>query len=516
MFVTQNERVFLPWWKRILIIVATLIVFAIQIAVFIAAFQFELNREYHVAIYYIIQGIALLVVLHIIHKPILTSYKLTWSILIFLLPLPFILLYYLNHRSRRLPKGKHKKINQVLSKYIISNGVIDEVSNTHPKVAKIAKIINSCHNEPLYKNTKFTFLEDGDIKFKDFIEELKLAKKYIFIETFIIADGELLKELLPILKEKGKNGVEIKILYDDLGSKTVLKPKTIKELTLIPNCEITNYNPLGLNINPAFNYRDHRKIIVIDGKIAYCGGDNLADEYIHKKERFGFWRDNCGKYEGEAVTTFVGLFLEMWYLSTKIVLDINKYIGKTNVINEESFVMPFGDGPSNNADPGYDLFRGLTTFANKTLYISTPYLIIDDAIIENIVLSARSGIDVRILLPAIPDKKTAFYLAKQRYGQILKAGGKIYEFTPGFNHAKNIIVDSETAFIGTINMDYRSLFLHYECGAVIFLDKEIKKMNDDFISACNKSHLVTYDEWKKRPWWQKFIAYILYILSPMF
>lgn len=513
---TQNERVFLPWWKKILIIVTTLLVFAIQILIFIAAFQFEFKREYHVAIYYLIQLIAIIVVLHIIHKPILTSYKLTWSILILLLPLPFMLLYYLNHRSRRLPRGKQKKIKAVLEKYVNGNNLTEEIASTHPKVAKIAKIINSCSMAPLHKDTKFTFLNDGYVKFIDFIEEVKKAERYIFIETFILGEGELLNELLPILKEKGDSGVEIRILYDDLGSKRVLKPKTIKELTLIPNCKITNYNPLGLNINPAFNYRDHRKIIVIDGKIAYCGGDNLADEYIHKKERFGFWRDNCGKYEGKAVSTFIGMFLEMWYLSTKEILNLNDYIVTTNYVNDKSFVIPFGDGPSNNADPGYDLFRTLTTFANKTLYISTPYLIIDDAIIENIVLAARSGVDVRILMPGIPDKKTAFYMAKSRYGQIIKAGGKIYEYTLGFNHAKNIIVDNQTAYIGTINMDFRSLFLHYECGAVVFLDDEINKMTEDFIDACNKSHLVTYEEWKKRPWWQKFIAYIFYLFSPMF
>lgn len=513
---TQNERMFLPLWKKIIIIITTLIVFAIQIVIFILAFQVEFNREYHVAMYYLIQGVAFVVVLHIIHKPVLTSYKLTWSILILLLPLPFILLYYLNHSSKRLPKNKHKKINEVLKDYIRDNGVIDEVSIKHPKVAKLAKVVNSCHGEPLYKNTKYTFLKDGEIKFRDFINELKLANKYVFIETFIIGEGELLNELYPILKEKGEAGVEIKILYDDLGSTGVLKAKTVKDLALIPNCEIVNYNPLGLNINPAFNYRDHRKIIVIDGKIAYCGGDNLADEYIHKKERFGFWRDNCGKYEGDAVKTFIGLFLEMWYLSTKVALNVEKYICETDIINNDSFVMPYGDGPSNNADPGYDVFRTLTTFANKTLYISTPYFIVDDAIVENIVLAARSGVDVRILMPGIPDKKTAFYLARSRYGQIIKAGGKIYEYTPGFNHAKNVIVDNETAFIGTINMDYRSLFLHYECGALVFLDEEVKLMQEDFLDACSKSKLITYEDWKKRPWWQKIVAYLLYLLSPMF
>lgn len=514
---TQNERIYMPIWKKIVIGLITTITFAIQISLFVMAFQVELNTKYHVALYYVVEIIAIIMVFHIIHKPILTNYKLTWSILILSLPLPFMLLYLLNHTSKRsFPKKQQKMIQKFIEDHKLDKGIIDEIEDTHPKTAKLAKIINKSSGYPLYKNTKYTFLEDGLIKFNDFVEELKKAEKYIFIETFIISEGFLINELFPILKEKGEQGLEIKILYDDLGSKRFLKTKTIKELASIKNCEITNYNPLGLNINPIFNYRDHRKIIIIDGKVAYCGGDNFADEYIHKKERFGYWRDNCGKYEGDGVKTFIALFLEMWYLSTKKELDLKKYLIETTIINQESYVLPFGDGPSNKTDPGYDIVKALITSSNNKLYISTPYLIVDDSVIESLILAARSGVDVRILMPSVPDKKTAFYLAKSYYGRLLEAGVKIYEFSPGFNHAKNIISDSKYAFIGTINLDYRSLFLHYECGALIFLDKEINKMEKDFLEACEKSKLIVYEEWKNRPWWQKVISYLLYILSPMF
>lgn len=513
---TQNERRSLPIWKRLLTVVLTLFVFAIQISLFALMFEINFNNQLNIVLYLIIELIGLLLVIHIIHKPILTSYKLTWSILILAMPLPFSLFYLLNSRSRKLPAYKQKKIDKVFEKFNVENGVIEQLERMDPNAAKHAKVIHSCTDFPLYKNTKYTFLNDGKTKFDDFIEEVKKAEKYIFIETFILSEGYILSHLLPILKEKGEAGVEIKIIYDDLGSKATLKAKSIKQITEIPNCQVTNYNPLGLSINPAFNYRDHRKIIVIDGKIAYCGGDNLADEYIHLKQRFGFWRDNCGKYEGEAVYSFVSLFIEMWFMSTRTILKLENYYVRQQISKESSFVMPFGDGPSVTSNVGYDVFRSLITSADKTLYISTPYLVIDNSLLESIVLAARSGVDVRILMPGIPDKKTAFYLARSQYRDILKAGGKIYEFTKGFNHAKNIIVDNKYAFIGTINMDYRSMFLHYECGALILLDDEIHKMQEDFLEACKESKLVKYEEWKKRSKWQRFIAYILYLFSPLF
>ncbi len=513
---TQNERRSIPIWKRIIIFIVTLVFFTLQITLFVVMFQLNFSGQINVVIYLLLELYALVIVLHIIHKPMSASYKMTWSILILLLPLPCSLLYWLNHRSRKLPKRKQMKINSALSAYHGDNRVIEELDEIDSKAAKHAKVVLSDTGYPAYKNTKYTFLEDGFVKFEDLIKELNRAEKYILIEMFIISDGFLLDEIMPILMRKGQDGVEIKIIYDDLGSKATLKNRTIKKFTNIPNCQIVNYNPLGLNINPAFNYRDHRKIIVIDGRVAYCGGDNLADEYIHKKERFGFWRDNCGKYEGEAVASFIAMFIETWYMSTKEILNIHSYLTDYKVYDTKGYVVPFGDGPSESKNTGYDTFLSLITSAEKTLYISTPYFVIDDTMLQNIALAARSGVDVRILMPGIPDKKLAFYLARYHYRDILKAGGKIYEFSKGFNHAKNIMVDGKYGFIGTINVDYRSMFLHYECGALILLNDEIKRMEDDFLKACEESKPFTYKDWKNRSWWQKLISYLAYLFSPMF
>ena len=512
---TQNERISIPIWKRIIILVITLLVFAIQIMLFVFAFQLTYS-EVNKIVYFLIEALAILLVIYIIHKPMITSYKLTWSILILVLPLPFSLLYYLNSFSKRLPKRKQNKFERNIHKIEYNEEQLKTLNNINYSLRKHVMVLQQNNNFEAFNDTKYTYFNDAELKHIDFMEELKKAQKYIFIETFIISEGYLLDQLFEILKQKGEEGIEIKIIYDDLGSKRNLRSKTIKEIAKIPNCKIVNYNPLGLNINPAFNYRNHRKISIIDGKIAYCGGDNLADEYIHKIERFGYWRDTCGKFEGQAVKGFIKLFIETWFLSTKELLDVDKYICQNNVIRADSFIVPFGDGPTDNANIGYDLFKSLINNAKKSLYISTPYFVIDDDMIEAIVLAIKSGVDVKILMPAIPDKKSAFYLGRYNYKKILKVGGKIYEYTKGFNHAKNIISDNDAAFIGTLNMDFRSMFLHYECGALIIKDEEINKMKEDFLRVCNESEEITYEKWKKRPFIQKIIAYIFYLFAPMF
>lgn len=513
---TQNERISLPFWKRIIILFITLLVFSVQIMLFVFAFQITYSNELNKIAYILIETLGVVLVVHIIHQPMLTSYKLTWSILILLLPLPFSLLYYLNTSSKRLPKRKQNKFERNIHKIEYNEEQLSTLNSISYSLRKHVMVLQQNNNFEAFNDTKYVYFNDAEIKHRDFIESLKKAKKYIFIETFIISEGFLLNELLTILKQKGTEGVEIKIIYDDLGSKRNFGSKTIKEITQIPNCKIVNYNPLGLNINPAYNYRNHRKISIIDGQIAYCGGDNLADEYIHKIERFGHWRDTCGKFEGLAVKGFIKLFIETWFLSTKELLDVDKYSKYCKKVESESFVVPFGDGPTDNANVGYDLFKSLINNAEKSLYISTPYFVIDDDMIEAIVLAIKSGVDVKILMPSIPDKKSAFYLGRYNYKKILKAGGKIYEYSKGFNHAKNIISDNDAAFIGTLNMDFRSMFLHYECGALIIKDEEINKMKEDFLNVCNESEEITYEKWKKRPFIQKIVAYIFYLFAPMF
>ena len=445
----------------------------------------------------------------------ITAYKLTWSILILLFPLPFLIIYSINSISRRENSRKKRKI-KIDAKKIIYSDDLAELSKINNKASNIVKVVQNNIFAPVVKNNKVTFFSDISLKFLDLLKETENAKEFILIEFFIIAEGKLMDKLYPVLYKKGEEGVEIKILYDSIGSSRVINHKFIKKLTKIPNCQISNYEPVGMNINPVINNRDHRKIYVIDNKIAYCGGDNLADEYINELPRYGYWRDNCCKYEGDIVRSFTYIFNQNWYTSTKINLKEEWIYKKYDDFKNDTYVMAFGDGPIIPGDSAYDFFSSLISSAKNTLYISTPYFILNDDMIRLISLKVKEGIDVKILMPKIPDKKSAFYMGRANYRSILKSGGKIYEYTPGFNHAKNIIVDDDLSFVGTINMDYRSLFLHYECGALI-VDKNINlEMRKDFEDAVLKSEEITYEKWKKRPFYQKIIAYILNIFAPMF
>jgi cardiolipin synthase len=370
-------------------------------------------------------------------------------------------------------------------------------------------------NEPLvlYKNTRVTYFNDALEKHINMVKELKKAKDYIYMEYFIISAGSLMDEVYSVLEERGNAGVDIKIIYDDLGSKGMLNMRKIRALKRIKNCTVVAYQRVGLNL--LVNYRDHRKICITDGRICYTGGDNLADEYIHVKERFGYWRDTACRFDGKAVTAFTNMFLSTWCRIRGTTIQSFPTICE-DIYEDKGYVLPIWDGPTNGGTPGYDMFCSLFEAAEKYIYISTPYFIIDDAMIALLVRKIKAGVDVRILMPHHPDKNTAFYMGRLNYRDIFKAGGKIYEYTPGFNHAKNIIVDDKYAFIGTINMDYRSLFLHYECGALLMHNEEILKMKEDYLNALGESMLFDYKKWYRKKGYQRAIGYIFSLFAPLF
>ncbi len=512
---TQSERIFLPLWKKIILIIISTIFLAIELLLLFAVLDVSFTYSFSSIkwIYFLTLGISICFCIYIMYRPMSANYKLIWVTLILILPLPFCFLYLFNSSSRRLSKRKMAKVENAL-KHFNNVGVLNKLKLENKDAANLCSIVQYSAYAPVYDNTTVLFFSDCEKKFYDLLNETKKAKHYIYIESFIVANGFLMDNLYEVLKERGEAGVEIKILYDDVGSRGVMTQKLLKKLAEIKNCNITNYEPLGININPVVNNRNHRKVYIIDGIVSYCGGDNLADEYIHKKQRFGYWRDNCLKFVGEATKTFVIDFIEMWYLSTRNVLQIDY---KPEYKNDfKGYVMPFSDGPANKGYPAYDLFMGLISTAKSYIYISTPYFIIDDPMISLISLKAKSGVKVVLLTPAIPDKKSVFYMTRGNYRELLKSGAIIYEYTPGFNHAKNIIVDDIYAFGGTINMDYRSLFLHYECGSLLLFNPEISAMKKDYEAAISVSEEITMDKWIKRPWYQKLIAFILNIFAPMF
>ncbi len=467
--------------------------------------------------YFLVYGFGIIEILRLYNKDVNISYKLTWTILILLFPFFGVFIYMFYGNGKSLPKKKANYIRKVLTTSLTYNDQKEILKERDKNTYKLLYGLQNTTGFPSFNDSKVIFFEDTILKFESVLNDINNAKKYIFLEFFIVSDGKLLDRLIDLLEKKANEGVKIYFLYDDVGSKTSLRIPTIKKIKSINNIEMHAFSPFGKLFNPSVNYRDHRKIIVIDGVIAYTGGDNLADEYIHEKERFGYWRDNSIKVEGNACSNFVILFLEIWFLASKQLLDPKEFIVENeNKNNNNSFLLPFGDGPTYKNYPTYSLFLNMITSANEKIYISTPYFIIDKSFINALVRAIKSGIEVCILVPHIPDKKAVFYITRGHYGEILRAGGKIYEYSKGFTHSKNIFVDSKYAYVGTSNFDYRSMFLHFECGAFICLDSSINEMEKDFIDTINESKEIKYEEWKKRPWYQKIIEQALAFFSPLF
>lgn len=508
----NSERRSLSIFRRLLLILISVILLLLQIAFTVAIIILSYGYASGLQLFYgLITLGGIILSLSIIARNINTNYKLTWCILVLSLPIFFGTLYLSNLISRHISKKKRMIINNEFRLNIESK--IDELKEKDNTLYNIASSANRVFYSPIVNNSDFIFFNDAKLKFDDMLNEIKNAKHSIFLEYFIISDGKLFDELYQALKIKGEEGIIIKVLYDSLGCRK--SKKILKKLSTIKNCEVKPYGTFGFKLNLLYNYRNHRKLCIIDYNIAYCGGDNLADEYVHYIERFGYWRDNAGKYIGEAAVLFALQFEKIWFSSTKEKINIDYNSFKIDYFNNNSYIMPFTDGPFYSGYLAYDLFCSLIINAKKSIYISTPYFIVDDAILNLIVLKCKEGIDVKILMPNIPDKKTPFYMGREKYKQILLAGGKIYQYKDGFNHAKNIIIDDKYAYIGTVNMDYRSLYLHFECGALVYSNM-VHNMYLDFMNAINISIEIEYEKWKKRPLYQKIIAFILNLFAPMF
>ena len=344
--------------------------------------------------------------------------------------------------------------------------------------------------------------------FENLIKDLENAKKVIFLELFIISPGKMWGEIMNILIEKVKNGVEVRLIYDDFGTIASLPKDYEKYLNKIGiKCMV--FNPIKPRFEAIMNNRDHRKMVVIDGEIAYTGGINFADEYINEIERFGFWQD-CGvRLKGDAVFSFVILFLNMWnYLSGELV-DFKNFVSNKTDEKEDGVVLPFGDNPVNSYYLNDSIYLKIVTIAKKYVYIQTPYLIIDEKLTNSLMFAAQSGVKVVIITPNIYDKFYVHALTRNSYERLIKAGVEIYEFTPGFIHSKVIIADGVVGVLWTANFDFRSLYLHFECSVWMYKTKALKQIYEDFNVIVSKSKKVSLKECEKRSFFEKFLAFIL-------
>lgn len=443
--------------------------------------------------------------------------KLTWMIIFFIAPVPGTILFVLTQTDFGHYAIK-KRVESIISetKNIIPQNeeVMADVQLTCSGTDDLCRYVNRTGCFPIYTNTETNFLASGEEKFAAVLEELDKAEKFIFMEYFIIDEGYMWGKILEKLRDKAAQGVEVRVMYDGMCEMSTLThdyPKRMANLGI----KCRGFAPITPFLSTYYNYRDHRKILVIDGKTAFTGGINFADEYINRRERFGYWKDSAVMLKGEAVRSFTLMFLQMWNISEKEP-EWDKWLEPVNSTNCGGFVMPYADCPLDDYRVGENVYIDILNRATSYVHIMTPYLIIDGELENALKYAAQRGIDVKIILPGIPDKKMAFALAKTHYKELTKAGVKLYEYIPGFVHSKVFVSDDEKAVVGTINLDYRSLYHHFECAAYMYRTSCISEIEADFSATLEKCREVTLETIKKEKIFYRISGQILKFVAPLF
>lgn len=460
--------------------------------------------------------IGFIISISIINRNSSPGFKIAWIIPVLCFPVGGALFYIMFGR-RHLNKRNTRKLKNAVesSAGIITpdNELLDMIGKKNPQLKREASYIINNSRSNIYAFTETEFLNPGSLFFERLLVELKKAENYIFLEYFIIGEGEMWDKILSILVDKARNGVEVRLMYDDIGTINLLPvdyPEKMQELGI----RTVVFNPYKPSLDKFLNYRDHRKFAIIDGKIAFTGGINIADEYINRKKRFGFWEDSSVMLKGDAVRKAVVLYLEMWYFVTGEKQDFQKYIINYQSKND-GFVIPFSDEPLFHELIHENAYINVINNAHKNIYICTPYLIIDESMEKSLIRAAKSGIDVRIITPHQPDKKMVFEMTRSYYENLIENGVKIYEFLPGFMHTKMIISDDTTAIVGTCNFDYRSFYLHFENGVWMYKSKAVKQATESFLKVLSVSELVTEKYYRDIPFGKRVIRSLLKVFAPL-
>ena len=460
---------------------------------------------------------ALCIVLIIINKEESPENKLMWTIITMLLPLVggALYLYVEMQPGYRLLEKRLNNIYKRTEDYVQQDiAVMHALEEADKGTARLARYVHKNGNFPVYQNTRVKYFPLGEDKFAAMLEELAKAEKFIFMEYFILKEGYMWEKILEILEEKAKAGVEVRVMYDGTCAMFDLPYKYPEELKA-KGIQCKMFAPIRPILSTHYNNRDHRKILVIDGKVGFTGGINIGDEYINRVEKHGHWKDTAVMLEGDAVQGLAMMFLQMWNVSEKQV-EYGKYLAKEEKdLQATGFVMPYGDSPFDDELIGETVYMDILNRAEEYVHIMTPYLIIDQRMITALSFAAKRGVDVKLILPHVPDKKFAFALAKNHYPALLKAGVKIYEYTPGFVHAKVFTSDDEKAVVGTINLDYRSLYLHFECGAFLYRVEEIENIEKDFQETLAKCQEITLENYKKGTLLLRIEGWLLKWLAPL-
>lgn len=452
------------------------------------------------------------------------DYKIAWMFMVGGVPIMgpvFYVLYAHKMRTRKQSRFMSAYFG-ILKHERQQEETMRALGNEHPDAKGVATYILNASSSAIYRNSSVEYFPLGDEALPVMLRELRKARHYIFIEYFIIKPGKMWDAILNVLREKVGAGVDVRVVYDDVGNLGATPKgydKHLRELGI----KAKIFMPIKPIMDIRMNNRDHRKMMIIDGHTCFTGGLNLADEYINEEERFGHWKDNAVMVKGKAVYGFTLLFLSNWIASfePKERADYDYYRPESFIDEDggfpvsDGFVQAYGDLPYARHPVGASVYRSLLGKARDRVYISTPYLVLDEKMQSEIRLAALEGLDVRILTPGIPDKKAVYSLTRMNYGRLLEAGVRIYEYTPGFVHQKMFVVDGEMATVGTVNLDYRSLYLHMENGTFMTGCRAIKHMERDFLDTIKVSHEVTLPEWKKMRRTHRIRWFLLRLVAPL-
>lgn len=487
----------------------------VQLAVLFVFFNFLASKFVW---YYIISSvISILVVLDIANENMNPSFKLTWIIAVLIFPIwgaPLYLIFAKSKQSYRIGK-RFKSYKLMMRNAMHGEGdCLAEIELEDPEIARQMKYIQKTAYAPVYANTSSKYFSSGEEYFAAVLREINRAEKFIFMEYFIIEEGRVFGSILELLRKKISEGVEIRLMYDDLGTIQKL-PKGYDKYLQSIGINVSVFNRVRPSLDTFLNYRDHRKILVIDGNTAFTGGINLADEYINEVERFGHWKDTGIMIKGEAVAKMTETFLQLWHFSRgESKIDYTEYLGNINC-HTDGFIQPYADGPSNDSLICELAYLGLINSATRNLYITTPYLILDNEMTTALTHAAMSGVDVRIITPHIPDKKLVFAVTRSNYRALLDSGVKIYEYTPGFIHAKSMTADGKVSVVGTANFDFRSFYLHFENCVLAYKSSCVSEVESDFLETMEKSQEITIEEINKKGPLYAILQAVLKVFSPL-
>lgn len=506
--------------KRIFVARLAIIIALILVQIFVLFIIYGIARNY--VLYWRTSALLLtaFVVLYLINKPENPAYKLAWVVLVMAVPLVGGVLYVMLSGNRtRMKFIEEAKTSHVdIFKYMPKDeGVQQEIKNISKSASVQSTYISGSVGFPAYKNTNVKYFPTGEENYSRLKEELKNARHFIFMEYFIIKQGKMWNGVLDILKDKARQGVDVRLIYDDFGCAMHMPSRFIEEMKSY-GIRAVPFNPIAPILSLRQNNRDHRKITVIDGHTGFTGGINLADEYINIGSPYGHWKDTGIMLKGNAVWNLTVMFLQTWRMLTKEDEDYTLYIPmkhKRTPIYTDGYIQPYGDTPVDDEIAGENIYLNMINKAKNYVYIMTPYLIIDNEMMTALTLAAKSGIDVRIITPGIPDKKLVYMVTQSYYAELVKAGVKIYQYTPGFVHAKTVVMDDSVATVGTINFDYRSLYLHFECGVWMFNSATIYDIKDDFLKTQSRCDAITVKELEKDKGIKKLGQSILRLVAPL-